>query len=135
MRVKRLIVISFALIAACKSPAPAEQMDAIQSWMATAEMVGDAWLRHSVPDKYSRETLELSRATLIQLSGDLLESPPKPVDSAALDGVLTRSQERIGVMARLIKAKDAPEFSRQLDSLRADQKIVKRLARIIEDAQ
>jgi hypothetical protein len=35
-------------------------------------------------------------------------------------------------MARLINAKDAPDFARQLDSLRANQQIVKQLSDSIE---
>jgi hypothetical protein len=128
MRVKRLVVISIAIVASCKSPAPSEQMDSIQSWLGTAEMVGDAWLRHSSPDKYSRQTLELSHETLLRISDDLLKSPPASVDSATLDRVLSGSRRHIDRMAQLITAKNAPDFARQLDSLRADEKIVKQLS-------
>jgi hypothetical protein len=128
MRVKRLVVISIAFVAGCKSPTPSEQMDSIQSWLGTAEMVGDAWLRHSTPDKYSRQTLELSHNTLLGISGDLLKSLPRSVDSATLDGALSRSRRHVDRMAQLIAAKNAPDFARQLDSLRADEKIVKRLS-------
>jgi hypothetical protein len=38
-------------------------------------------------------------------------------------------------MARLIQAKDAPDFGRQLDSLRANQKLVKQLSDSIESRQ
>jgi hypothetical protein len=38
-------------------------------------------------------------------------------------------------MARLIEEKDAPDFARQLDSLRADQKIIKQLSDSIESGQ
>ena len=110
-------------------------MDSIQSWLATAEMVGEAWLRHTTPDKYSRQTLELSRETLLQISSDLLKSPPHSVDSASLDSILTRSRGNVAQMARLIQAKDAPDFGRQLDSLRADQKLVKQLSDRIESRQ
>ena len=135
MRVKRLLVISVVILAACKPPTPAEQMDSIRSWLASAEMVGQAWLRHTTPDKYSRQTLELSHETLLQISSDVLKSPPHSVDSAALDSVLTKSRGDVALMARLIRAKDAPDFARQLDSLRADEKIVKRLSRSIESRQ
>ena len=128
VRVKRLLVISVALFAACKSPTPAEQMDSIQSWLGTAGMVGDAWLRHTTPDKYSRQTLELSHETLLQISRDLLKSPPHAVDSATLDVVLTKSRRHVALMARLIEAKDAPDFARQLDSLRVDEKVIKQLS-------
>ena len=132
MRVKRLLVISVVILAACKPPTPAEQMDSIRSWLASAEMVGQAWLRHTTPDKYSRQTLELSHETLLQISSDILKSPPHSVDSAALDSVLTKSRGDVALMARLIRPKDAPDFARQLDSLRADEKIIKRLSRSIE---
>jgi hypothetical protein len=135
MRMKRLLVISILILAACKSPTPAEQMDSIQSWLATAEMVGKAWLRHTTPDKYSRQTLELSHESLLQISSDLLKSPPHSVDSASLDRILTRSRVNVAQMARLIQAKDAPDFGRQLDSLRADQKLVKQLSDSIESRQ
>jgi hypothetical protein len=135
MRMKRLLIISVVAVTACKSPTPAEQMDSIQSWLATAEMVGEAWLRHTTPDKYSRQTLDLSRETLLQISTDLLKSPPHSVDSASLDSILTRSRVNVAQMARLIQAKDAPDFGRQLDSLRADQKLVKQLSDSIESRQ
>jgi hypothetical protein len=133
--VKRLLVISVALLVACKSPTPAEQMDSLQSWLATAGMVGDAWLRHTTPDKYSRQTLELSHETLLQISTDLLKSPPPAVDSTTLDTILTESQGHIAQMARLIAAKDAPDFARQLDSLRANQRVVKQLSDRIKSSQ
>jgi len=135
MRTKRLLALSIVLIAACKSPTPDEQMDSIQSWLATAGLVGEAWLRHTTPDTYSRQTLELSHETLLQISSDLLKSPPLPLDSTTLDSVLTRSRGHIDQMARLIEARDVPDFARQLDSLRADQKTVHALADSLKPKQ
>jgi hypothetical protein len=127
MRLKRPLVVAIALLGACKSPTRAEQMDSIQSWLATAGMAGEAWLRHTTPDKYTRQTLELSNAALIQLSTDLLAPLPPAVDSAMLDA-LARSRGHINRMARLIEANNSPDFRRQLDSLRADEKIVKQIS-------
>ena len=132
MRVKRLLVISVAIVTACKSPTAAEQMDSIQSWLATAEMVGEAWLRHTTPDKYSRQTLELSHRTLLQISSALLKSPPHSLDSATLDSALTSSRGHVARMARLIQVKDAPDFALDLDSLRASQRVMKQLSDSIE---
>lgn len=128
MRLKRPFVISIALLGACKSPTASEQMDSIKSWLATAEMVGTAWLRHTTPDKYSRQTLELSRETVLQISNDLMASLPPATDSAVLDSVLVRNRRHLDQMARLIAAKNAPDFRLQLDSLRADEKIVRQIA-------
>ena len=135
MRAERLLVLSLILAVACKPPTPPEQLDSILSWVGTAGMVGDAWIRHTTPDKYSRQTLELSSATVGQLSKDLLKSPPARIDTAALDTALTKSRATITRMATLITAKNSPEFARQLDSLRADQKVLKRLSDTIEPKQ
>jgi hypothetical protein len=72
---------------------------------------------------------------VLELSRQLLRSPPAAIDSASLDHVLTGSRRRIARMARLIEDRNAPEFTRQLDSLRADQRIVKQLADRIEPKQ
>src|SRR6478752_4015217 len=118
MRLKRPLVLVLTLLGACKSPTPEEQMDSIKSWLATSEMVAEGWLSHSTPDKYSRQTLELAHATLAQISANQLGFLPPAVDSAMLDA-LARSRRHIDQMARLIEAKNSPDFRRQLDSLRA----------------
>ncbi len=110
-------------------------MDSILSWIGTAGMTGEAWLRHTTPDKYSAQTLELSSETILQISTQLLKSPPSSVDSSALDSTITKTRKHIDQMARLIRAKDSPAFAHQLDSLRADQKIVKQLSDSIEASQ
>jgi hypothetical protein len=128
MRLKLPLALAITLLGACKPPTPEEQMDSIKSWLATSEMVAEAWLRHTTPDKYSRQTLELSRETLLQISTDMLASLPRAVDSAALDRALVGSRGHLDQMARLIVAKNSPDFRRQLDSLRADEKIVEQIA-------
>src|SRR4051794_19368006 len=128
MHLKRLVVASLLLLTACKPPNPAEQFDSVLSWIATAGMAGDAWLRHSTPDRYTRQTLELSHQTLLQLGDEILKTPVPGVDSASLDSLLTRSRGRVAEMARLVEQKDSPAFKGQLDSLRADERLVKQLS-------
>jgi hypothetical protein len=135
MTLKRLLAAPLLVATACKSPTPAEQMDSVISWLGTAGVTGDAWLRHTTPDKYTRQTLELSHDTLLQIANDLLKSPPSGIDTASLDSVLTRSRGRVAQMARLVEAKDAPSFSRQLDSLRTDTQIVKQFSDRVESKQ
>ncbi|SRR6266550_7174141 len=135
MRAKRLLLLSLILGAACKPPTPAEQLDSILSWIGTAGMAADAWLRHSTPDSYTRETLELSSKTVEQISSDLLKSPPPGIDTAALDSALARSRITIARMATLITAKNAPDFARDLASLRGDQKLLQHLSDGIQSKQ
>jgi hypothetical protein len=135
MRTKRLLILSWAFVTACKPPTPAEQMDSVLSWIGTAGMAGDAWLRHTTPDTYARQTLELSHDRLRRFSNDLLQSPPRGPDSASLNAVLARSRRRIARLEALITAKNAPGFARELDLLRADQRIVKQLSEKIESEE
>src|SRR3954468_8232040 len=121
MPAKRFSVLTLLFAIACKTPTPAEQMDAIVSWVSTAEMAGDAWLRHTTPDKYTSQTLELSHRKLLQIGTELRGSAPPVVDTAGFDSALTRSRGHIARMARLVEEKNAPDFTRQLDSLRIDR--------------
>jgi hypothetical protein len=135
MRLERLLAIPLVVLLACKQPTPAEQLDSILSWLATAGMAGDAWLRHTTPDRYTRETLELSHQTIAQISDDLLKNPAPGMDTASLDSLLTRSRGRVAQMARFVEAKNSPAFATELDSLRADEKLVKQLADSAESSQ
>lgn len=135
MRLERLLAIPLLVLLACKQPTPAEQLDSILSWLATAGMAGDAWLRHTTPDRYTRETLELSHQTIAQISEDLLKNPGPGMDTASLDSLLTRSRGRVAQMARFVEAKNSPAFTTELDSLRADEKLVKQRADSAESSQ
>jgi hypothetical protein len=135
MRLERLLAIPLLVLLACKQPTPAEQLDSILSWLATAGMAGDAWLRHTTPDRYTRETLELSHQTIARISDDLLKNPPSGTDTASLDSLLTRSRGRVAQMTRFVEAKNSPAFATVLDSLRADEKLVKQLADSAESGQ
>jgi hypothetical protein len=132
MRTKRLLLLSLALVLACKPPTPTEQMDSILSWIGTAGLAAGAWLRHTTPDAYTRQTLELSSTTLSQISKEVLESPLPAVDTVALDSLLTGSRQRIARMAGWVRGKNAPAVASTLDSLRTDQKNIKAFAASIE---
>ena len=125
---RRLAVLSLLLCVACKPPSASEQMDSVISWLATAGMTGEAWLRHTTPDKYTRQTLELSHDTLLDIGSGLFKSLPSGIDSVSLDSALTRSTEHIGLMAKLVEQKNSPDFRALLDSLYADERAVKQIA-------
>ena len=95
MPTKRLLVLSLIFATACKPPTPAEQMESALSWIGTAGMAGNAWLRHTTPDTYTRQTLELSHEKLGQISDDLLKSPPPGPANASLNAVLARSRNAV----------------------------------------
>jgi hypothetical protein len=125
MRFKRLVFVQLLLAIGCKPPTPAEQLDSIVSWVSTAKMAGDAWLRRTTPDKYTRQTLELSDQMLLETGSQLLKSPPATLDTAAFDRALTSTRFNIAEMARFIDEKDAGRFRQPWDSLRVYLKTMK----------
>ena len=125
MRLKRLVVVPLVMAIGCKPPTPAEQLDSIVSWVSTAKMAGDAWLRHTTPDKYTRQTLELSGQMLLETGSQVLRSPPATLDSAAFDRALTSTRFNIAEMARFVEEKDAGKFQQPWDSLRIYLKVMK----------
>ncbi len=135
MHAKRLLLLSLLLVMACKPPTPAEQLDSILSWIGTAGMAGDAWLRHTTPDPYTRQTLDLSLQALEQISTDLLGSSLPRTDTATLDSILTRSRASIRRMAALVKPGNSSEFSRELDLLRANRKVLEQFSDSIDASQ
>jgi hypothetical protein len=96
--------------------------------MATADMAGQAWVNHTAPEKYTRQTLELSRQTLQTTADQLLQSPPPEMDTAALHRLLRVSGDRIAQMARFVQSRNAPAVSAQLDTLRAETQTVGQIA-------
>ena len=132
MRTKRLVVLPLLFALACKPPSATEQMDSILSWVGTAAMVGEAWLRHTTPDKYTFQTLELAHNSIIDTNSGLFKSLPAGIDSASLDSALTRSTVHIGLMQTLVEQKASPDFRTMLDSLYSDEKLVKQFADSVE---
>ncbi|HEY0527190.1 MAG TPA: hypothetical protein VGD02_00060 [Gemmatimonadaceae bacterium] len=130
-----LLLVLCTLASGCKSPTPAEQMQTILSWMSTADMAAQAWVNHTTPEKYTRQTLELSEETIRQTTDDVLKSPLAGVDTSALDSLLVRSSGRIAQMARLIEGRNAPDVIRELDSLRVEKSEVKTIADKLEKSE
>jgi hypothetical protein len=127
MRLKGLLAAPLIFVIACKQPTAAEQLDSVLSWLATAGMAGDAWLHHTTPDRYTRQTLELSQHSLQQLATDLKKSAAPGIDKALVDTVLSRSLARVAQMIRLVEARNFSAFASDLDSLHADESIIKQL--------
>jgi hypothetical protein len=132
MSAKRLAVLSILVAASCKSPSATEQMDSVISWVGTAGMTGEAWLKHTTPDKYTRQTLDLSHDSLLDIASGLFKALPAGIDSAVLDSALTRSSGHIGLMSKLVEQKNSPDFRAALDSLYEDEKLLKQLGDSVE---
>ena len=110
-------------------------MDNVRSWLATADMAAQAWLNHTTPDTYSRQTLELSGDNVRQMADGLKKSRAPGLNSHSLDSVLTRSSTRVDRMATLVTSRNAPGLRIELDSLRVDERTVHEIAERLKSGQ
>jgi hypothetical protein len=110
-------------------------MDAVVSWVSTARMTGDAWLRQTTPDKYTRQNLELADQMLLETGTSLLKSPPPQFDTAAFDSALTHTRTNIAEMARLVEQKESDRFRVPWDSLRVYLAVMKKFSDKVESSQ
>jgi hypothetical protein len=62
-----VVLLCLALSVSCRGRSPAaelkSEMEAVSSWAATAQMVGEEWARGAVPAAYARRTLRSARET------------------------------------------------------------------------
>jgi DNA-nicking Smr family endonuclease len=134
-KLARLACIASIASLGCKPPTPDEQLDNVRSWLATADMTAQAWVNHTTPERYTRQTLELAHTNVEQITEELLKSRPPGLDSASLDSVLTRSGSRIDQMQRLVKGRNAPDLRIQLDSLRVEERSVHEFSDRVKSGQ
>lgn len=77
---KQLLLTSLLLIlTACSRSSAHEKtvksMKTIESWAATAQMVGETWQQGSLPDAYAQQTLQKSQEEITQEVKGLTDSP------------------------------------------------------------
>lgn len=75
---KILLSSSLLVVIACgqssRQEANVKSLQAIQSWTATAQMVGQTWQQGTVPDVYAEQTLKKSQEEIAKETKDLTES-------------------------------------------------------------
>ncbi len=75
---KKLLFLGLLLeLAACSRSSSHEKLlkslQTVQSWTATAQMVGETWQQGAVPDAYAEQTLKKSQEEIARETKDLTE--------------------------------------------------------------
>ncbi|WP_375506968.1 hypothetical protein [uncultured Nostoc sp.] len=123
------------LLASCSGKSSVEDMEKetknISSWVATANMVGDAWIRHVVPNKYAEQTLKKSTEELrkekdkidkIKLSKDVTEH-----DKSLLLAEVIQITNKTEEMSRAVGEKNRLEVRQKLGELAAEERSLNKL--------
>ncbi|MEH2252703.1 hypothetical protein [Nostoc sp.] len=130
-----LIVI---LLASCSGKTSAEDMEketqSVSSWVATANMVGDAWIRGAVPNKYAEQTLKKAQEELrkekekideIKLSKDVREH-----DKSILLTEVLQLANNTEEMSRAVAQKNRSAVRQKLGELAAEKRSLNKLRKV-----
>ena len=128
-----LLILTF--LASCSGKTSVEDMEKetqdISSWVATANMVGNAWLRNVVPNKYAEQTLKKATEELrkekdkidkIKLSKDVTEH-----DKSRLLAEIIQLGNKIEEMSRYVGQKNRSEVQQKLGELAVEERSLNKL--------
>jgi hypothetical protein len=113
------------LVACSRSPSPEQSVKAlktIQSWTATAQMVGEAWQQGRVPQHYAQQTLAKTEQEIDREAKDLTAPPV----------IVKQMQQTISQMADRVDRSPSGAFAAALDRLSIQQRQLDRLTKTQE---
>ena len=126
------------LLASCSGKTSAEDMDketqSVSSWVATANLVVDAWMRGAVPNKYAEQTLERATEELrkekekiyeIKLSKDVSKH-----DKSVLVAEVFQLANKIEEMSRAVAQKNRSAVRQKLGELAAEKRSLNKLRKV-----
>lgn len=121
------------LLTACSSQSStnelAKELQTVKSWAATAEMVGDAWIRGNVPKAYAKQTLEKTQEELKNETDTLSKLS---IESSQRDTVLEqlkRLENTVGQMSKAVEQKDQKLIAQQIQQLSLEEQMIDKLAK------
>ncbi|MEH2143583.1 hypothetical protein [Nostoc sp.] len=126
------------LLASCSDKTSAEDMDkerqSVSSWVATANMVCDAWIRGAVPNKYAEQTLKRATEELrkekekideIKLSKDVSEH-----DKSVLLAEVFQLGNKTEEMSRAVAQKNRSAVRQKLGELAAEKRSLNKFRKV-----
>ena len=128
-------LLMLTLLASCSGKTSAEDINketqSVSSWVATANMVGDAWIRGAVPNKYAEQTLKRATEELrkekekideIKLYKDINEH-----DKSVLLAKVLQLANKTEEMSRAVAEKNRSEVRQKLGELAAEKRSLNKL--------
>jgi hypothetical protein len=116
---KKLLPIGLLLMLTACSRSPdrskiVKSLKSIQSWTATARMVGEAWQQASIPQQYARQTLIKSREEIVKEAAEL---PDPPTIIKQLEETISSLTDKIDRSDNVAFATSLGKFSTQQQQL------------------
>ncbi|MEG4024179.1 hypothetical protein [Microcoleus sp. S13C4] len=115
---KALIASLLLVLAGCSQSSSHDKLvktlKTVESWTATARMVGETWQQGSIPDLYAQQTLEKSQQEISKETKDLTDPP-------ALPRQIYQLQQTLQQMTTAVKQHRKAEIATPLVQLATEQ--------------
>ena len=113
-----LAAYALVLVAACADPHARTRAahQRVDSWIATARFVADAWLGGAVPGRYAANTLDEARRAIRDAEADLRRRADVP---SPLPDAFARAADAVGGLAAAVRHDDRDAVRRDRQTLDA----------------
>lgn len=119
------------LLTACSSKSSVDELtkelQTVNSWAATAQMVGDSWIRGVVPTAYAKQTLSTAQKELQKETGTLFKASIAPSQYRTILEHLQRLQSTVGDMSKAVEQGDKTALAQQLKQLSTQKRTISQL--------
>ena len=132
LQVKGMLLL-LTLLTACSSKSSgndfAKELETVTSWVATAQMAGEAWINGNVPTVYAKKTLSKVRKRLHSETDTLAHSSTDLRQRSDVSRNIERIESTVGQMSRAVEQKDRNALAKQLQQLSTQQQTLTTLAK------
>ncbi|HEY9599845.1 MAG TPA: hypothetical protein V6D33_19460 [Cyanophyceae cyanobacterium] len=124
------LLLLLSTVTACSSKPSAKELTkelkTVESWTQTAHMVGDSWVRETVPTPYAKQTLQKTQKELHNETDTLNKVAPTQDRKTVMEQV-QRLEYTIGEMTTAVKQNDRKVMTQQLQQLSTQEQAMKAL--------
>lgn len=129
MHSSRLLLL-LTLLTACSNKSSedklANELQTITSWSATAQMVGEAWVRGAVPTVYAKQTLSTAQQELQKETDTLAQLSIPPTQRPTLLENLQHLDQTVGQMSTAAQQTDRTGMAQEIQKLALEKQKIKK---------
>lgn len=124
------LLLLLTILGGCSSKSSSDELNkelqTVQSWAATAHLVGDTWLRGDVPTAYAKRTLSTTQKELQNELNNLSQKAP-PQSRSTLIAQLQRLQGTVQEMSKAVELKNSTAMKQQIQELSTEEQALGKL--------
>lgn len=130
------LLLLISTVTACSTKPSAAQLvkelKTAASWTATAHMVGDEWLKASVPTAYTRQTLQTTQEEFHKEVETIAKVAPAQ-NQTAVQKQLQGIEQTLGQITKAVEQSDRPMLAQHLQQLSTQEQALDRLINATSD--